>query len=135
MRSEKDVEAYLGRLGRRFETVDGQGQGGTSTTFVLRSDKTHAAVAVRVDAPLVVARVDIGEAKSNEPVKLFRLLLEANAGSLIHTSFGLEGDHIVLSAALELENLDFNELEAVLDEIDLTLAREVPKLRELTQPS
>jgi hypothetical protein len=54
-----------------------------------------------------------------------------NATSLVHTSFGLEGSQIVLSAALELANLDLNELEAVLDEIDMTLAQELPKLHKM----
>jgi hypothetical protein len=32
----------------------------------------------------------------------------------------------VLSGALELENLDFNELQATLDEIDMALAQQLP---------
>lgn len=126
MRSVKDVEAYLGRLGRKFDTVEDQ-----PGTFVIRRTKTDPAVALRVEPPLVVARVDVGDSQqgSQGAVDLYRTLLETNAKSLVHTSFGLEGSRVVLSAALELENLDFNELEAVLDEMDLTLAREVPKLR------
>jgi len=48
----------------------------------------------------------------------------------MHVAYGLEGDTIVLSAALELENLDLNELEALLSDVDLALARHVPTLRE-----
>jgi hypothetical protein len=33
-----------------------------------------------------------------------------------------------LSAALELENLDFNEIQATLDEIDVALAQQLPEL-------
>jgi hypothetical protein len=51
----------------------------------------------------------------------------------VHTSFGLEDDRIVLCNALELENLDFNELEATLDELDLTLAQQVPVLSSLSK--
>ena len=56
-----------------------------------------------------------------------------NARSLVHTSFGLEESRIVLVSALELENLDYNELEATLDEIDVTLAQQVPSLAELSK--
>ncbi len=41
---------------------------------------------------------------------------------------------MVLTGALELENLDLNELEAVLSDIDLALARHVPTLHELAGP-
>ena len=39
----------------------------------------------------------------------------------------------MLGSALELENLDYNELAAVLDEIDVTLSVQVPKLAELSR--
>ncbi len=48
----------------------------------------------------------------------------------MHASYGLEGGTVVLSAALELENLDMNELEAILSDIDLALARHVPALHD-----
>lgn len=51
----------------------------------------------------------------------------------MHTSFGLEEDNVVLTSALELQNLDYNELEALLDEIDVTLAQQVPALVELSR--
>ena len=38
---------------------------------------------------------------------------------------------IVLSSALELENLDFNELQATLDEIDVALAQQLPVLAKI----
>lgn len=41
----------------------------------------------------------------------------------------------MLTSALELENLDYNELEALLDEIDVTLAEEVPSLAALAEKS
>jgi len=40
-----------------------------------------------------------------------------------------------LSAALELENLDYNELGAVVAEFDLAVAQQLPKLRELAAQS
>ncbi|HEY2518148.1 MAG TPA: hypothetical protein VGI39_45070 [Polyangiaceae bacterium] len=133
MRSVADVEAYLGRLNRRFDGVDGQ-----EGTFLVRSSDRMPPIALRVDPPLVVFRVHIGDVKpadaiSKDHVALFRKLLELNARALVHSSFGLEGDRIVLCAALELENLDFNEVQATLDEIDLTLAQQVPVLSELSK--
>jgi hypothetical protein len=128
MRSVRDVEAYLGRLNRRFEAVEGQ-----EGTFVVRSSDRMPPIALRVDPPLVVFRVHIGDVPNADNVALFRKLLELNARALVHSSFGLEENRIVLCAALELENLDFNEVEATMDEFDMTLAQQVPVLSELSK--
>jgi hypothetical protein len=117
MRTEKDVEAYLRSLGRRYRSVDDQ-----PGTFLVESSAEMPPVAVRVDPPLVVVRVHIGDLPKEPPGGLLRKLLELNARQLVHASYGIDGDHLVLSSALELENLDFNELQATLDEIDLALA-------------
>jgi len=60
--------------------------------------------------------------------ELFRQLLEYNARELVHGSYGLEGDHIVLTDTLELENLDFSEFEASFDSITLALASHLATL-------
>jgi Tir chaperone family protein CesT len=129
MRTEKDVEAYLLRLRRRFRTVDDQ-----PNTFVVETSADMPPVALRVDPPLVVLRVHIGDVKRGaDHTPLFRRLLELNAQQLVHTSYGLDDEHVVLSSALELENLDFNELQAALDEIDIALAEHVPELARLAK--
>ena len=56
MRTEKDVEAYLLRLGRRYRSLDD-----SPGTFVLDGAGSHACHRVRVEAPLVVLRVHIGD--------------------------------------------------------------------------
>jgi hypothetical protein len=91
--------------------------------------ETTPALILRVEPPLVVVRVHIGDVDGKggpEQAALFRKLLELNAKQLIHAAYGLDDSHIVLSGALELENLDFNELQATLDEIDMALAQQLP---------
>ena len=127
MRTVKDVEAYLEKSNRTFSTVDGE-----AGTFLVHSSDAFPPLAVRVDPPLVVVRVHIGDIDDERPA-LFRKLLEFNARSLVHASYGIEGNRIVLSSAHELENLDFNEMEATLDEIDVALAQQVPELAELSR--
>jgi len=126
MRTEKDVEAYLLKLNRRFRAVDEQ-----PGTYLLETIGSMPPVALRIEAPIVVMRVHIGDATDGQGAELFRKLLELNAKALIHSSYGLEGNRVVLSSALELENLDFNELQATLEEIDFALAEQVPQLVEL----
>jgi hypothetical protein len=130
MRTVQDVEAYLGKMSRRFSGVDER-----PGTFLVHGGSNMPPAVLRVDPPLVVLRVHVGDvegdAAQNGP--LYEKLLTANARSLVHTSFGVESGKIVLAAAMELENLDFNELAATLDEIDVTLAQQVPQLAELSR--
>jgi hypothetical protein len=124
MRTEKDVEAYLLRLNRRFRALEEQ----PGTYLVEMGEKTPPLV-LRVDAPLVVVRVQVGDVDGKggaDESALYRRLLELNAKQLIHAAYGLDESRIVLSGALELENLDFNELQATLDEIDMALAQPLP---------
>jgi hypothetical protein len=53
---------------------------------------------------------------------LYRQLLELNARDLVHGSYGLEGDHVVLTDALELADLDYSEFESSFDSLTLALA-------------
>jgi hypothetical protein len=124
MRTEKDVEAYLLRLNRRFRALEEQ-----PGTFLVEMGEKTPPLILRIEPPLVVVRVHIGDVDGKagpEESALFRKLLELNARQLIHAAYGLDGTHIVLSGALELENLDFNELQATLDEIDMALAQQLP---------
>jgi hypothetical protein len=126
MRTDKDVEAYLLRLNRRYRALADQ-----PGTFLVEMGETTPALVIRVEPPLVVVRVHVGDVKAgNDPAQgaLFRQLLELNARQLVHASYGLDEGRIVLSSALELENLDFNELQATLDEIDMALAQQLPGL-------
>jgi hypothetical protein len=83
-----------------------------------------AEVVIHYAPPVVILRVRVMELPGSEPQrsKLFRQLLELNARELVHGSYGLEGDHIVLTDALELTNLDYSEFEASFDSITLALA-------------
>lgn len=121
-RTAEDVENYLLQLDRRFENDGG--------TFLLTTSGSTP-IAIRVAPPVVAVRVLIGPIPEDAAHKaaVFEKLLRYNASDLMHIAYGIDGGEIVLSSALELENLDLNELEAVLSDIDLALARHVPDLR------
>jgi len=127
IQSNEDLEGYLSRLERRFERAE-------DGTYLLSMGADRPLVALRVAAPVLVAQVDIGQAPADDATAapLFRKLLVLNATALVHAAYGIEGSTIVLSAALELKNLDLNELEAVLADLDMALANQVPTLRELS---
>jgi hypothetical protein len=97
--------------------------------WVVRTPE-DAEVVVHYAPPVVILRVRVMELPDSEPRRgeLFRQLLEYNARDLVHGSYGLEGDHVVLTDALELENLDFSEFEASFDSLNLALASHLGSL-------
>jgi len=97
--------------------------------WVVRTPE-DAEVVVHYAPPVVILRVRVMELPDSEPRRseLFRQLLEYNARDLVHGSYGLEGDHVVLTDTLELENLDFSEFEASFDSLNLALASHLGSL-------
>lgn len=127
LQTNEDLEGALTRLERPHERLE-------DGTYVVGMGAGRPLVAVRLAPPVLVFRTVIGQAPP-ESTALFRRLLTLNANELVHAAYGLEGDRIVLAAALELESVDLNEIEAVLADMDLALAEHVPSLHELvTQP-
>jgi hypothetical protein len=59
--------------------------------------------------------------------ELYRTLLELNA-QLLHSGYALQGDQIVLAGAQQLENLDFNEFQAVLEDMSMALDNHYEKI-------
>ncbi|HZM27257.1 MAG TPA: hypothetical protein VFB89_07860 [Gemmatimonadales bacterium] len=119
MITREDIQGWLDRL-----------EGGTVSVeepepnlWLVRTTE-GAEVVVHYAPPVVILRVRVMELPASEPRRseLFRQLLELNARELVHGSYGLEGDDIVLIDTLELENLDFSEFEASFDSITLALA-------------
>lgn len=125
-RNADDVETFLYRLNRNF---DSNGEG----LFLVSSGADGPPIVVYVDDPIVIMRVDIGNAPKDDARQLavFRKMLELNATELVHASYALEGDEMVLVAGIPLENVDLNEIAAVLSDMEIAIARHVGTLREL----
>ena len=125
MITREDIQSWLDRL-------DG---GGLAVAEIepnlwLARTAEDAEVVVHFAPPVVILRVRVMELPESEPRRseLFRQLLEYNARELVHGSYGLEGNHVVLTDTLELENLDFSEFEASFDSITLALASHLATL-------
>ena len=82
--------------------------------------------------PVVVLRVKV-MALPTKPDGLYRRLLELNATDLLHGSYGIQDGEVVLTEALELAHLDYEEFLASFESITLALAshlRELSTFRE-----
>lgn len=119
MVTKDDVQAFLDRLETAGASVEELGDG----LWKVRSSEA-AEVVVSYAPPVLIMRLRVMElpGEAARRAELFRQLLEYNAADLVHGSYGVEGDHVVLTDALELENLDFSEFEASLDSLTLALA-------------
>lgn len=83
-------------------------------------------VVVNHTPPVVVLRVKVMDLprEKTQLAELSRRLLELNASDLVHGSYGIEqnSNSIVLTEALELEHLDFEEFLAAYESMTLALA-------------
>ena len=119
MITRDDLVSWLDRLDGGSLTVQELDQ-----NIWLTRNLDGAEVVVHFAPPVVILRVRVMEVPATEPrrAELFRQLLELNVRDLVHGSYGLEGDHVVLTDTLELENLDYSEFEASFDSVTLALA-------------
>ncbi len=90
---------------------------------------------VHYSPPVVILRVKVMKLPSDDEqlATLSRRLLQLNASDLVHGSYGIEKDAIVLTEALELSHLDYEEFQAAYDSMTLALAshlRELGTFRE-----
>lgn len=113
-RTVEDIQSYLLRLDLPFEEPN-------PGTFLLKSPGIDN-FAVSVSGPLVVFRVKAMEIPQKNREPFFRALLELNANEMVHGNYGIEGESVIISDALQLENLDYNEFAAVIDDISLAVA-------------
>jgi hypothetical protein len=64
----------------------------------------------------------------DDKAALFEELLTLNASDLVHGAYGISDGAVVLTCALQIENIDYNELQGVLDDFSLALANHYEKL-------
>jgi hypothetical protein len=90
-------------------------------------------VVVHYSPPVVLMRVKVMTLPTNDHAfaSLSRRLLELNASELLHGAYGIEGEAIVMTEALELSSLDYEEFQAAYESITLTLASHLRELGSL----
>lgn len=120
MKTAEDVESYLLRSGISYEQIK-------PGIWLLKLDGTDNFV-ISIAGPVVVFRVKVMDLPGSDRETLFRTLLSLNTSEMVHGAFGLEGDSVVIVHALELENLDLNEFQAVIDDVSMAISKQYPVL-------
>jgi hypothetical protein len=132
MVTKEDIEGWLNRIaaeGATFSEVE------TGLWVVRPSGELDFSVVVHFEPPVVLLRVKVMAIprEANAVATLSRRLLELNATELVHGSYGIEQDSIVMTEALELSHLDYEEFLAAYESITFALAshlRELGSYRE-----
>jgi len=132
MVTKEDTEGWLNRLaadGASFSEVE------PGLWIVRPSGELDFSVVVHFSPPVVLLRVKVMTLPNNAAAvaTLSRRLLELNATDLVHGSYGIEDNAIVMTEALELSHLDYEEFLAAYESITVALAshlRELGSYRE-----
>jgi len=114
MKSADDVESYLLQTGVAYETIK-------PGIWLVKLD--GAALVISIAGPVVAFRLKIMDLPRSGREELYRTLLSLNTTDMVHGAFGLEGDTVVVVHALQLENLDLNEFQAVVDDMSLAVGK------------
>jgi hypothetical protein len=126
MVTREDIEGFLDRL----TTDDSQTtyeEIGDGMWRVRPGGALDLEVAVSYSPPVALLRVKVMELPTDdgECNKLSRRLLELNATDLVHGSYGIADQSIVLTEALELSHLDYEEFLAAYESMTLALASHI----------
>ena len=132
MVTKDDIEGFLNRLSAEGPTYSEVEPG----LWVVRPNgELDFGVVVHFSPPVVVLRVKVMTLPSDPEAlaTLSRRLLELNATDLVHGAYGIEEESIVMTEALELAHLDYEEFLAAYESITVALAshlRELGSYRE-----
>ena len=127
MRTVEDIEQYLLELDTPYEVL-GEGM------YRLIDDIPEIDdIIVLVTDPLVIFSVRLMKVPEKNREPLYRKLLELNASELVAGAYGVDGDDVVITDTLQLENLDFNEFQASVESLALAIHDHLPMLTELAQ--
>lgn len=127
MITRDDVQDFLDRLsagGATHSEVE------TCLWIVRPTGALDFDVVVSLVPPVLLLRVKVMPLPSREEeiASLSRRLLELNATDLLHGAYGIADDAVVLTEALELAHLDYEEFLAAYESMTLSLTTH---LREL----
>ena len=132
MVTRDDIESFLDRLateGTAYQEVE------PGLWIIHPGGVIDFDVVCHYNPPVVVLRVKVMDLPADDVAcnGLARRLLQLNASDLVHGSYGIEQDAVVLTEALELSHLDFEEFLAAYESMTLALTshlRELATYRE-----
>ncbi len=126
MVTREDLESFLIRMDLEYEEVD-------PGMFLVRGRNSSLPVVVHHADALLIIRMkvmDLPEMGENA-LELYRTLLVLNATDVVHGAYGIEENELILSDTLEMETLDFLELQASIESMELAATGHMERIRAL----
>jgi hypothetical protein len=125
MVTRDDLESFLIRMDLDFNEVD-------EGMFLVQGSNEGAPVVVHHTAPLLVIRLKVMTLPTgNDLGELYKALLVWNATDVVHGAYGIEEEDLIISDTLELETLDFPELQASLESVQMAASSHVERIKAL----
>lgn len=127
MVTREDLESFLIRMDVDYEEVD-------DGMYLLHNRNGGPPIVAHHSPPLLLLRMkvmDLEDGDVERSAELYRTLLQLNATDVVHGSYGIEEGELILSDTLELQTLDFHEVQASLESIQLALSGHINTIREI----
>lgn len=126
MVTQDDLESYLIRMDADFEEVD-------EGMFVVRTENGGAPIVVHHSEPVLLIRMKVMDLSANSDALcgLYETLLKLNATDMVHGAYGIEEGELIISDTLQLGSLDFEELQASLESVQLAASSHLSDIRAL----
>ena len=111
------IENYLVTLGISYENI------GEKTWLVNDEEKGLEQLVIMTADPVVIIRVKVMTIPPKNREEFYKTLLQLNGTDMVHGSYGIDGEDIVLNDTLEYATMDLEEFQASLDAVGLAVAQ------------
>ena len=130
MISREDLESFLIRMDLDWSELE-------EGMFLVGGNDQGAPLVVHHSPPLLILRMKVMELPGNgqDHTELYRTLLEFNASDVVHGAYGIEEGELILSDTLQLETLDFEELQASSESLQIAASSHIDRIRVLAGAS
>ena len=123
MITREDLESFLIRMDLDYEEVE-------EGMFLVRGE--NGAVVVHHSDPVLLLRLNVMDLPGEGDLAgLYRALLEWNASDIVHGAYGIEEGEIILSDTLELQTLDYEEVQASVESLQFAASSHLGKIKDL----
>ena len=126
MVTREDLESFFIRMDLEYEEVE-------PGMYLVRGKTTGYPTVVHCADALLLIRMKVMDLPElgDKALGLYRALLELNATDIVHGAYGIEDKELILSDTLELETLDFQELQASIESMELAASGHMERLQAL----
>jgi len=128
MVTRDDLESFLIRMDLDYDEVD-------EGMFLVKSRNGGPPIVLHHSDPLLLIRVKVMDLPdSGQGLEdLYRKLLVLNATDVVHGAYGVEEGEVILSDTLELETLDFAEIQASLESVQMAVSSHLEQIKALAE--